>query len=279
MSTERPVKHIFHPTDLSKGSEVAFLHALRIAVEMRGSLTILHVDPSNEAEAWDEMPQVRLTLKKWGLLKDVNDPEEFLRLGIMIRKLLVGASSPLKACTKYLENHPTDLIVLATHQSTGGSGWMKGKVAEPLMRAAAEVTLLVPHDRPGFVEPRSGAVDLRRILLPIAADPDPAQAVRAASLISRHIGGAEIEFTLLHVGAGSDMPTPELPVREGWKWTRISREGDVVGTVLAVEKEIRADLIVMATKGHDGFLDALRGSTTERVLRGASCPMLTGVVR
>jgi nucleotide-binding universal stress UspA family protein len=31
---------------------------------------------------------------------------------------------------------------------------------------------------------------------------------------------------------------------------------------------------VLATQGHMDFLDALRGSTTERVLRGAHCPVL-----
>ena len=35
-----------------------------------------------------------------------------------------------------------------------------------------------------------------------------------------------------------------------------------------------ANLIMMATAGHQGFLDALRGSTTERVLRHAPCPVL-----
>lgn len=35
-----------------------------------------------------------------------------------------------------------------------------------------------------------------------------------------------------------------------------------------------ADLIVFTTQGHTDFLDALRGSTTERVLRGAHCPVL-----
>jgi nucleotide-binding universal stress UspA family protein len=35
-----------------------------------------------------------------------------------------------------------------------------------------------------------------------------------------------------------------------------------------------ADLIAMATEGHKGFLDVLRGSTTERVLRDARCPVL-----
>jgi nucleotide-binding universal stress UspA family protein len=31
---------------------------------------------------------------------------------------------------------------------------------------------------------------------------------------------------------------------------------------------------VMTTEGHDSMLDMLRGSTTERVLRGARCPLL-----
>ncbi|MFY7891978.1 MAG: universal stress protein, partial [Pirellula sp.] len=39
-------------------------------------------------------------------------------------------------------------------------------------------------------------------------------------------------------------------------------------------KEINAGLIVMATDGRDGFLDALRGSHSERVLRRAHCPLL-----
>jgi nucleotide-binding universal stress UspA family protein len=34
------------------------------------------------------------------------------------------------------------------------------------------------------------------------------------------------------------------------------------------------DLIVLTTQGHMDLLDALRGSTTERVLRGANCAVL-----
>jgi len=47
---------------------------------------------------------------------------------------------------------------------------------------------------------------------------------------------------------------------------------------LQASKACRADLIVMSTTGHDGFLDALRGSTTERVVRGANCPVLAILV-
>lgn len=35
-----------------------------------------------------------------------------------------------------------------------------------------------------------------------------------------------------------------------------------------------ADLIVMATEGEHGIIDAMRGSVTERVVRDAPCPVL-----
>jgi nucleotide-binding universal stress UspA family protein len=37
---------------------------------------------------------------------------------------------------------------------------------------------------------------------------------------------------------------------------------------------LQADLIVMATAGEQGLLEMLRGSTTDKVLRGARCPLL-----
>ena len=52
------------------------------------------------------------------------------------------------------------------------------------------------------------------------------------------------------------------------------RSGDVVEGILAAAADMRANLIGMATAGHHGLLDALRGSTTERVLRHAPCPVL-----
>ncbi len=51
-------------------------------------------------------------------------------------------------------------------------------------------------------------------------------------------------------------------------------QGDVVGAIVQTATDWHADLIGMPTAGHHGFLDALRGSTTERVLRQAPCPVL-----
>ena len=91
----------------------------------------------------------------------------------------------------------------------------------------------------------------------------------------RILGCDEVDFTMLHVNKEvGDFPSAILPERDGWSWHRQTRSGDVVDQIVAVAGDTDADLIVMVTQGHDGFLDALRGSTTERVLRRVSCPVL-----
>jgi nucleotide-binding universal stress UspA family protein len=52
----------------------------------------------------------------------------------------------------------------------------------------------------------------------------------------------------------------------------LRREGDVVAEILNAAQD--ADLIVMATEGRQGVIDAMRGSVTERVVRDAPCPVL-----
>jgi nucleotide-binding universal stress UspA family protein len=50
--------------------------------------------------------------------------------------------------------------------------------------------------------------------------------------------------------------------------------GDPVETIIRESALWEPNLIVFTTQGHTDFLDALRGSTTERVLRAALCPIL-----
>lgn len=52
-------------------------------------------------------------------------------------------------------------------------------------------------------------------------------------------------------------------------------EGNVANEVLTEASELHADLIVMGTHGRSGFDRLALGSITEKVLRRASCPVLT----
>jgi nucleotide-binding universal stress UspA family protein len=64
-----------------------------------------------------------------------------------------------------------------------------------------------------------------------------------------------------------------LPIFDGLLPHIELRQGPVIETILAYAKEIKADLIAMPTQGRRGLLDALRGTTTERVLHQAPCPV------
>ena len=70
------------------------------------------------------------------------------------------------------------------------------------------------------------------------------------------------------------MPFVKHPLEGGWKWNVVREEGDRTETIVKVAKDLDADLIVMTTDGQDRFLDGLRGTTSERVLRKAHCPVV-----
>jgi nucleotide-binding universal stress UspA family protein len=153
--------------------------------------------------------------------------------------------------------------------------WLGKSVAEPLARSSGEVTLLVPEGITGFVRPEDGAITLKSILIPVASRPRPEPAIEAARRLMLFLPDAGGTATVLHVGDPSDMPELSLPEVPGWTWNRTIHPGEVIETILGTAEKVAADLVAMTTQGRHGFLDALRGSTTERVLRQARCPMLT----
>ncbi|HZO80877.1 MAG TPA: universal stress protein [Candidatus Binataceae bacterium] len=135
----------------------------------------------------------------------------------------------------------------------------------------------------------------RKILCPI----DFTQHALGALAVARDLAqdnGATLH--LLHVARvpSRDMDVP-LPFGADPRWERAARrklermaaerlQGMVAyqihvvsGTpdvdVLRMAKELDADLIVMATHGRKGLSHLVLGSVAERVVREASCPVLT----
>ena len=267
------IESIFHPSDFSEASEIAFLHALKVAVVTRASLSILHV-AAGAASEWQDFPRVRDTLERWGLIPKDSSKRAVAQLGLDVRKIEAHARDPVRACLGFLEKHPADLIVLAVHQREGRTRWLAHAVGEPVARKSGQMTLFLPHGVSGFVA-RDGVVSLRKILVPISWKPRPQPAIEA---VRRTVAALKLpagEVTLLHVGPAHEAPAVTLPPVPGWTWQRMNRDGDVVEAILGAARETSADLLVMATDGPDGFLDALRGSTSERVLRQVKCPLLS----
>ena len=271
----RFVESVLHPSDFSEASRNAFVHALAVATRRGAGFTIFHVEGNwRTGGHWSGFPAVRGTLERWGLLEEGSPKEAvFKRLGMEVRKINDSRHKVLEGVLGYLERNPTDLIVLATEGRAGMPGWLRPSVAETVARKSETMTLFVPQEARGFVDIDSGEITLRRILVPIDRRPDPVDAITYASRAAA-LSGNGVEITTLHVGDASTAPAVKQPLGDGCTLNRVIRSGGVVETILGVAEELESDLIVMGTQGHDGILDALRGSVTERVLRHAACPLL-----
>jgi nucleotide-binding universal stress UspA family protein len=267
---------VLHPSDFSPASEVAFAHALKIALQSRADLDLMHVGPSApDGIDWSEFPGVRATLARWGVLpegmaaEDVDDA-----LGFSVRKVIKAGGDPLGGMLAHVREFAPDLIVLSTHQREGVDRWLHRSVAEPLARRSGAMTLFVPQRGHGFVSLQDGRVTLRRVLVPFDHAPRADPALRKARTLARGLGCTTGEVRLIHVGDPGRAPAPTDLADAEWSQETVIRQGNVVQCILEEEAQWGADLLVLATQGHQDFLDALRGSTTERVVRGARCPVL-----
>ena len=108
---------------------------------------------------------------------------------------------------------------------------------------------------------------LQTILAPIAHDPRPLRALHTLQTLTE---GLDVNVDFVHVGAD----VPNLLDATGAALSVRQIDGPVIEGILSEAAATRASLIAMPTAGHQGFLDALRGSTTERVVAQASCPVL-----
>lgn len=268
------IENVLHPTDFSESSLVAFHHALKAALSAKSKLTLLHVSTDGTSE-WSDFPGVRATLERWGALPKGSPKTAVGKLGIDPRKVLADKGEPVEAVIRYLEKNPADLIVLSTSKRDGRIPWLGKSVAEPLTRKAEEMTLLIPGDVKGFVSATDGSVNLKRILIPIARTPRPEPALKAAARFVNKLNAAEGTFMVLHVGTSNTMPALQFPEIPGWTWKKELRDGEVIDGIVKAAKEFEADLIVLATDGRNGFLDGLRGSHSERILRYGVAPLLT----
>jgi universal stress protein A len=145
--------------------------------------------------------------------------------------------------------------------------------------------------------PKTPASNLKRILVPI----DFSSAAQAA--LEYAVGLAskfEARITLIHVVeyfSGPYDPTfGHVPVDHGAQIAALARRLERIASeqvpaallettlvrrgvpyhqITGVAKELNMDLIVITTHGHTGLAHVILGSTAERIVRHASCPVLT----
>jgi nucleotide-binding universal stress UspA family protein len=272
-SAQTPLATIVHPTDFAPSGAAAFAHALKIALIAKSRLCLLNVRGESEAAPRRSgFRHVRDVLVNWKMLDADAQPDSFEReLGLRVSSMSVPAGNARTGILDFLDGHPCDLVVLATHENKRMARWFDVSAQQGVLRKARTASLFLREAEKGFVDARTGALSLQTILVPIDDSPACMPAVRRIEARVKLIS-PWARLQLLHVGERA----PELIDAQGERLGLpvIARQGPVVDTILKTAADLRADMIAMPTAGRHGLLDAVRGSTTARVLDDARWPLV-----
>jgi len=260
------ISSIAHPTDLSPQGIPAFELALSLALANRCRLDVLHVDGSGGSPDWEEFPQVRQTLLRWGRIPPGSSVDAiYATTGVKVRKVDIHERGPVAGLAKFLEKHEADLIVMATHGRAGIDRLFNSSVTAQVAQTLRVPTVILGPAAQPIIDSADGHLAIRKVLVPVDHDPAPHSALDLIEQIAANLG---LTLDLVHVGAKA----PVLRVGRNGPRTVRTVEGPVVETILA--EAVAADLVAMPMVGAQGLADALKGSTTERVMRDVTCPVL-----
>jgi nucleotide-binding universal stress UspA family protein len=294
----KPVRKILTATDFSPTSAAAVEWSTLLAKTHGAAVVLVHAlaPPIPPAASPDfvALPPDFQDQYRTAATKNLAETAERVRArGVAISTdLELGPAAPtiLDLATK----HAADLIVVGTHGLTGFRHLLLGSTAERIVQGAP-VPVLIVH--PGDVDKHR---HFKTVLVPTDFSADAALAIGeahrvlhaaedGARLILLHAYHLPVEFTAL----GTVPVTPRLfadaaeqareqlerlaaPLRrDGLRVDTLAREGYPPTVIEEEARHAGADLIAMGTHGRSGLRHFLLGSTAERVVQHAPCPVLT----
>jgi len=276
------IHEILWLTDLSPESDTAFEHARFLAERFGARLTLYHaVEPLDHRYAhWNFTRVQQIWRQAESAARDVLDCRT---VGVSVPcevrvERVANASQAVFEASRVLR---PDLIVMATHGREGPGRWLLGSVTEEIIR----------RHRPVLSVRKARALPYRRIVVPTDFSVESQLALPIASLFATafeaevlglHVVPPVSEASAARVGPPPVLSVPSEALLRGFlradSWSVPFRAqiqtGPVWERIVHTAAAEQADLIVMATRGHDSWSDRILGSNTERVMRHAPCPVL-----
>lgn len=269
------VHRIALPIDPSDPSESLFAHGVALALHNYAELDLVHVHQPGTQGHFSGMPGLRELLVRWGRLVPEAPPQALEALRIRVVLDTVVGLDPAESAGREVKSLHPDLLVVGTHRRKGLAAFFVGSVAAEIARAADIATLFLGLGEPGFVDVQTGALSLRRVIVPVGQDLDDERAVELCAEWLPALGAGPFQIHLLRVGPPVEAPPPLPPPGLEAQILRTSQNlGELVAGVLAAAQELKADLVLMPSHGHDSWFDSIAGSKTEQLVRWVPLPVL-----
>ncbi|MEM8601163.1 MAG: universal stress protein [Bacteroidota bacterium] len=284
--------------DFSDASARALRAAAGLALTAAAPLHVVHADETHATAHAQESGALLTDLRAF-VRRTFDDALPGVRITYAITRDL----SPGLALSTYAADVEARLLVVGTHGRRGVKRLLLGSVAEEVVRTAPCPVMTIPDPVAGMASPGN-----RPVLAPVDFSMASEEGLGLAQAWATRL---HAPLVLLHVIDAGPYPAFYLPdLAEGTTLThllderarkrlprfyaqaihgvdagpeRAEADGVAIATavgradveIAAVAKEIGARLIVMATRGLTGLEHVLLGSTAERTLRRAPCPVLT----
>jgi nucleotide-binding universal stress UspA family protein len=291
------IRHILCPIDFSDTSRHALEHAVTIARWYESRITALHVmtsalvlePPILFADAAGPVPTQAEREAAARHLRDWLQPATAAGLETNV---LVDDGRPASRILERAASLPAELIVMGTHGRGGFERLVLGSVTEKVLRKAACPMLTVPPPAKVASQP------YKRLLCPVDFSESSLKALEFAFSIAKE---SDAQLTILHV---LDWPPDEDLLLERFdspefrrvvedqvrkrlealvpedvrSWCKPETKigyGKPYREILETASREGADLIVIGVRGRNALDRLVFGSTTNHVVRSASCAVLT----
>lgn len=266
---------VVYATDLAEGEEVAFEHALAVAGRAGGVLHVVHAGGEGERDAVRGMPEADPLLERWrGAGGDFDASGQS---SLEVKSLVhTCCDDPVDTLLDAVAEIGPDLIVVGKHSRTEVGGFFHDSVSESLARNLDVPTLFVPLEAEGFVDGETGGVGIERVVIPAVDQATLLEALQQTRALMERLGRPDVEYIFLHAGEERELEQAFVPETDPQlSWQTRQEEGPLHEAIAEVCQEQDVDLVAMGTRGHDSLADVFRGSRTERVVRGAACPIFS----
>ena len=294
------IQRILCPTNLSSDADGALLYALALSRAYEARLFVCYCTGEKQiagvsafrGELAYALPNDKVKMLLKGPLLDYLPPETFASLdwqGVVTPGDDVGA-----AIVDTAAERAANLIVMCSRRRPHRAALL-GSTAEAVCRTAPCPVLVTHSDEREWIDPVTGEIELKRILVAYDFSDHAELALKYALSLAQQY---QAELHVIHVLPPNTADDPEIAwypktgegayeraarrlqkvvPGEATLWCNIKHavsEGQPYREVLSYAEKHDIDLISIGAHGAGFGMRALFGSNVDRVLRQAPCPVL-----